>query len=216
MLETPDEAGTFLAVRVSRLRGSAVMLLVLSAVAVLVGCENTPIDAVVADDLVADGGGPPGDAATCTSTRADPGPGQYRLYSAASARCLGAGVPTTVVLQPAFTTEMTTDCGSDAQLWQLSPSMFGTSLRLRNVARDLYLDIERGSDTPGTPAILYDMNTLPNQLFAFRERTTAEFEIAPGNAVGSCLTEVLDTVEIWPCSMGDARQSWTTFLATCP
>src|SRR5688572_9405070 len=187
------------AVTRARLRFPAAMQLVFSACAALFGCENTPIDAVVADDLVFDsgsGGGLAGDAATCTSTRADPGPGFFRLHSAFSGRCLGAGVPTTVAGQPAFTTEMSTDCGGNAQLWEVSEGTFGAWLRLRNVALDLYLDMERASDAPGTPAILYDMNSLQNQLFWFRTRTTAEFEVAPGNAVDSCLTEVLNGVEI--------------------
>ena len=178
-------------------------------------CENTPIDAVVADDLTLDGGVEVGDGPTCTSTRAAPGPGRYRVFSASSGRCLGAGDPTTVVGTPAITTRMSTECGSDAELWEFSEAAFGNGLRLTNVAEGLNLDVERGSEQAGTRVILYEMNQLQNQLFAFRPRPNGEYEIAPNHADTSCLMEGFDSVLIWPCSPSDARQNWETFRVSC-
>jgi hypothetical protein len=191
-------------------------VLLTAALSCAFGCENTPIDAVVADDLRLDGGTEVGDGATCTSTRADPGPGIHRIFSASSGRCLGAGDPTTVLGQPALTTRMSTECGSERELWELVETSFGDTLRMRNVAEDLYLDVERGSTQSGTRAILYGMNSFQNQIFGFRPRPNGEHEIAPNHVDTSCLTEYLNSVVIWPCSPTDTRQNWETFAVSCP
>ena len=120
----------------------------------VLGCANTAIDAIVANDVATDGGTQPGDAATCTSTRDAPGPGLYRFFSASSGRCLAAGPPTTVAGQPAFATQMSANCGSDAELWEVEATLPPGRYRLRNVARALQLDIERDvplEDLPNAP-----------------------------------------------------------------
>ena len=158
-------------------------------------CGTSTIDAVVSDDVTAQGGSsfdPPADA-TCHTPRA----GLFVLRGESG--CLSRGATTSVFGTPAFAVELATDCASSAAQWELTPGVAGT-FSVRNVETNLMLDVRAGSDVPGTAVILYDPNMLDNQRFWLRPRAGGAYELSPRHAPTDCVEARNDaSVEIWSC-----------------
>lgn len=176
----------------------------------LLGCGTTPIDAVKAD-LPA-----PADTSEMTpsgGTRCSaPTAGRFTL--SVENACLRRGDPTTVFGNGAFLTELSPDCTSPRAQWDLTPAVAGT-FTVRNVEDQLSLDVRAAADVPGTPIIVYDPNTLDNQRFWFRPRSSETYELAPRHAPTLCAKARSTEVEIWPCDPNDVDQTFRFAGVTC-
>lgn len=143
----------------------------------------------------------------------EPSAGRFILRAATG--CLTLGAPTMVFTEPAFSTELSTDCDTSRAQWDLTPSVAG-SFTLRNVESELSLDVRAFSDLPGTPVILFGPNTLDNQRFFVRPRAAGAYELAPRHAPGLCAEARGGAVEIWPCDSSLDDQSFRFSRSTCP
>lgn len=177
--------------------------------AVLVlSCGTSPIDAVVADQGVNDA---PGDTPASDGC-AIPSAGRFILSLGEA--CLRRGDATTVFGNPAFMTELSADCTTTRAQWDLTPAVAGT-FTLRNVEDQLSLDVRAFSDVPGTPIIVYEPNTLDNQRFWLRPRTSDSYELAPRHAPTLCAEGRTTAVEIWPCEATNANQVFHLARVAC-
>lgn len=174
------------------------------------GCGTTPIDAVTADLPAPDDGAPmtPPTGSRCNAPTA----GRFTL--SAEMGCLRRGDPTTVFGNGAFLTELSADCSTARAQWDLTPAVAGT-FTLRNVEDQLSLDVRAASDLPGTPIIVYDPNTLDNQRFWFRPRSSETYELAPRHAPTLCATAQGTEIEIWPCDTNDEGQTFRFAGVSC-
>jgi hypothetical protein len=175
------------------------------------GCGTTPIDAVVEDRLVPSGSAGSGSIATVACD--EPLAGRFMLTGETG--CLRRGDPTTVFGDPAYATELSADCTSALAQWDLTPALAGT-FTLRNVETQLSLDVRTAADVPGTPIILYEPNTLDNQRFWLRERSSGAYELAPRHAPTLCAEARVTGVEIWPCEVDDGGQVFRFARVSCP
>jgi hypothetical protein len=176
----------------------------------LVGCGTTPIDAVTADTSAVDDGheNTPMGSAACS----EPTAGRFTL-SLGNA-CLRRGEATKVFGAPAFLVELSADCTTARAQWDLTPAL-GGSFTLRNVEGQLSLDVRAAADLPGTPIIVFDPNTLDNQRFWFRPRTSDTYELAPRHASTLCAEMRGSGVEIWPCDTNNPAQAFRFARVSC-
>jgi hypothetical protein len=174
------------------------------------GCGTTPIDAVRADTPAPDDDHEniPMVGAGCS----EPTAGRF-ILSRQNA-CLRRGEPTTVFGAPAFSTELTADCTTPRAQWDLTPALEGT-FTLRNVEDQLSLDVRAAANVPGTPIIVFDPNTLDNQRFWFRPRTSETYEVAPRHAPTLCAEMRGSGVEIWPCDTNNPAQAFRFARVSC-
>lgn len=180
------------------------------AALLLWGCGTTPIDAVTADLPAPDdtsGMTPPGGNGCST-------PMAGRFVLSVERACLRRGDATTVYGNAAFLTELSADCNTPRAQWDLTPAVAGT-FTVRNVEDQLSLDVRAASDLPGTPIIVYDPNTLDNQRFWFRARSSETYELAPRHAPTLCAKARGDGVEIWPCDTNDVSQTFRFAGVSC-
>lgn len=129
--------------------------------------------------------------------------------------CVLRGDPITVFGSPAFSTEVSADCASTRAEWDLIPSVAGTFV-LRSVDASTSLDVRMGGDSPGTPIIVYEPNSLDNQRFWLRPRGSDAYELAPRHAPFFCAEVRDDHLEIWPCDPEETAQTFRLALVNCP
>jgi hypothetical protein len=132
-----------------------------------------------------------------------------------SGYCLGAGGPSNVLGASSFDVELLEDCSAAGQLWHLIDLSQTEGYWIRNVSTENNLDIETGDDSDGTAAVLFEPALRENQRFLFRLRAPSRYEFSPLHVQTSCVTNMGDGAEIWPCSDANPDQEWELIVDLC-
>lgn len=198
-----------------------------------VGCTNTPIDAIVADETVlrsapSSNASTPEDsvAPNCGSPTSVASSGVYQIRSQSGARCLSEGSETKVENFDAFEVDLVSPCeDTPEQLWELEPSVIRGAFVVRHLATDFVLDVERAAQAPLTPVVLFEAGVpaRPNQSFYFYPRPGGFVEMVPAHTVSTtplgqpamCVSRFPSSTVIWDCSDSDMTQAWRLVNEAC-
>ncbi len=182
----------------------------------LVGCNSTPVDAIVP---LPDAAITPDECATGAAIAA----GQFKLRSVATGQCVAVGAPTTVSSTPARLTALVDDCTKDGSIWRVAAASFlpaGTAYEVATPERTYVFDVEMGLSLDDTPVVLYApaLGGRNNQAFEFRARTARSFEMAPMHvlAQASCVGVAADSLAISRCDASASEQEWQLLPTDCP
>lgn len=183
-----------------------------SCLGALVACTETPLDATLLETDE-----PPlvDEVPKCTN----PEPELNRVYSIVSkpsGRCLRSGEVTDIegaTAATGYTVELVACTGASDQEWLLSGSP--SQSHIQHVDLGLNLDLEAGSFSDGTEALLYEPHGGRNQTFTLKPLADGAQEIRASFADGGCLEAMLvgeNAVELQRCPSVAAgilpRQNW--------